>query len=530
MKKNSLFIILIMSILVKLNAGYVIHGIYLVDPLDDLKNYTLTFHKDYGPIAAVAIHTSFASGSGLNSIAIIPSDNSLLATVFPIAFLTGPDINFDVEVRDFHHDKTNDVYVLCGSRQIGPVARAFVAIVNSNLSQMRLYEYSEADMFYSIWVDYPTSAGIDPGWDYYACGTSGNQGVVCSIDRNSMQFSNFYITETDWEYHKIIAKQNTDYSLYFAASGRNNKYTQIGFSTFDPQFSAILAYEWVQNTDPESHCVVSEDILLNNSVILASSYQSAITLNPITYPIITPTQVTAYQFNFYSWADNSFYVQDIGTIQDGNNIRISVAGNARLSSGFRAWHAYAIGLSNNGTFINNFYGSGYDLYEHYKIRYQQGEEYTGGYYQENTTKRALFGTPLKSADDCDSHYTSDITILSPIDWSYFYLGDIPVASHIYSLHGSYDDDFVAYDECYPFKGGKTPEFAMPLPENETDIINYYDRITVKDTPSDTKYQIYSMTGQLIQTGTTNPDISTEQLTKGIYFLRLENGKAFKFVK
>jgi len=303
MKKILLFIILIMSILVKLNAGYVIRGIYLVDPLDDLKNYTLTFHKEYGPIAAAAIHTPFASGSGLNSIAIIPADNSLLATVFPIAFLTGPDIYFDIEVRDFHHDKTKDVFVLCGSRQIDPVARAFVAVVSSNLSQMLFFEYPEADMFYSIWVDYPTSTGIDPGWDYYVCGTSGNQGVVCSIDRNSMLFTNLYITETDWEYHKIIAKQNTDYSLYFVASGRNTKYSQIGFSTFDPQFSTILAYVWEQNTAPESQCVVSEDLLLNNSVILASSYQSAITLNPITYPIITPTQITAYQFNFYNWAD-----------------------------------------------------------------------------------------------------------------------------------------------------------------------------------------------------------------------------------
>ena len=228
--------------------------------------------------------------------------------------------------------------------------------------------------------------------------------------------------------------------------------------------------------------------------------------------------------------DNSFNIQDIGTILDGNNIRISVAGNAKLSSGFRAWHAYTISLSSTGTFINNFYGSGPVLYEHYKIRYQQGEEYTGGYYQNINSKRALFGTPLKSADGCDSHYTSDITILSPIDWSYFYLGNISVASHIYSLHGSYDEYFGAYYECYPFKGGGTPEFSMPLPAIKSEIITFYDRITVKDTPANTKYQIFSITGQLIQTGSTVPEISTAQLSKGMYILRLENGKAYKFVK
>ena len=46
----------------------------------------------------------------------------------------------------------------------------------------------------------------------------------------------------------------------------------------------------------------------------------------------------------------------------------------------------------------------------------------------------------------------------------------------------------------------------------------------------THYQIYTITGQLIQTGTANPNISTAQLSKGIYILRLENGKAFKFLK
>jgi hypothetical protein len=87
-----------------------------------------------------------------------------------------------------------------------------------------------------------------------------------------------------------------------------------------------------------------------------------------------------------------------------------------------------------------------------------------------------------------------------------------------------------YSECPPFKGGGNSEFAMLPPEKETEIIAFYNRIIVKEIPINTLYQIYSLTGQLIQTGTTNPDISTAQLSKGIYILRLENGKAFKFVK
>jgi len=55
-------------------------------------------------------------------------------------------------------------------------------------------------------------------------------------------------------------------------------------------------------------------------------------------------------------------------------------------------------------------------------------------------------------------------------------------------------------------------------------------VSAKEIPTNTNYQIYSVTGQLIQAGATTPDISTAQLSKGIYILRLENGKAFKFVK
>jgi len=53
---------------------------------------------------------------------------------------------------------------------------------------------------------------------------------------------------------------------------------------------------------------------------------------------------------------------------------------------------------------------------------------------------------------------------------------------------------------------------------------------IKDIPQNTHYQIYTITGQLISSGVATSNISTAQLGKGIYILRLENGKAFKFVK
>jgi hypothetical protein len=143
---------------------------------------------------------------------------------------------------------------------------------------------------------------------------------------------------------------------------------------------------------------------------------------------------------------------------------------------------------------------------------------------------ALFGSPINPTDVCDfeysNYYPASNTIqptqftLSPVDFSNKYLYTFYSAPEIMDV----------YHPCDVLKGRIAPEYSMLPPEKESEITIFYDHITVKETPSATKYQIYTVTGQLIQTGTTNPDISTVQLTKGMYILRLENGRAFKFIK
>jgi len=67
-------------------------------------------------------------------------------------------------------------------------------------------------------------------------------------------------------------------------------------------------------------------------------------------------------------------------------------------------------------------------------------------------------------------------------------------------------------------------------ENEIEIITFPDYIFLNNIKVNTNYQIYNVVGQLVQAGTSNSDISTAKLGKGVYILRLENGKSFKFVK
>jgi len=528
MKKQLFFLVLIMSILCPSMAGYRVRGINTFVPPQNLKNFTLTIDNGGIPVSAGSMYTNDGIGTGLNTIVIISSDPLINPSfAFPIDFLTSGQ-NFNMLVRDFHYDVHNNKYLLCGAREIGASSRAFVAEIDGSLSIMTYVEYTEADVFYSICV--PDIQMLD----YYVAGKRGNYGVVASVNRSFLQFTNFYTTNIEWEYHKIIAKPGFNTPIpTLVVSGRSPGYTRIGFTTFDTSFGSRNSYMWAQNTEPRSQCVVCTELVGINNIVIASSYQNKITLNPVTFPVLPPAQIPSYQFTFITASGllERYCVQDIGMINDIANLRISVAGFAIESSLTKTWHGYVLGLPGTSPMINNyFFGSTDELYQHYKIKCVYQRDYTGGYYENGMEMSALFGTPLQSAPNCDHPYTTPLPVYGLKDWSSFTLSSYQTMQHPYN-HSLFFPVPMIYNYCDPFKGSDdAPEFSMTPPENESEITNSYDRIAVKDTPSGTNYQIYSVTGQLIQSGTTNPDISTAQLSRGMYILRLETGKAFKFVK
>jgi len=532
MKKLFVFALIMSMLFVTARAGYVFRGMNVSAADQNLKNYTLTVDNN-GPVSAASTFTSSGEGHGRNSIVIIPADQIFPDAYFPISF-SGANEDFDIEVRDFHYiSGNNSMYVLCGSRETATDSRAFVAVIDGNLTTMHYNEYPEADVFYSIWAE--RLVAIPPAIGYYVCGKSGNHGVIASVDPLNLLFTNFYITNHEWEYHKIILKgYQMGANFGFIASGRNPNCTHIGFTVFSPPFNAVRSYMWEQRTNPLSHCVVSDNIGVNNAIILASSYQDRITLNPVTYPMPVSGQVLAYRFGVpVSWGQLGwFHIQDINTIRlNAATLRISVAGSFESGTNNNmAWHGYTIGLSATSTLRNNFYGAGpYGLCEHYKIRYdQQGYEFTGGYYQNSMQMCALFGTPLTPAPNCDYLATSSLPGIYGMTWSPFNLSSqTPLDRNFDSFVPKLPN--LTYDDCPPFKGGEPALKSMPI-EDESEIIALPDRITLSDIPANTNYQIYNTIGQLIQTGVTTPDISTVNLNKGVYILRLENGKSFKFVK
>jgi hypothetical protein len=508
---------LFLSILSTANAGYIIRGINTPSLSKYMKNYTLTFNQHGEPVAA---GTMIYPDTQEHSIVIVGADTNR-AYVFPILI---EDKNLIMEVRDFHYLPVSKQYILCGSCG-EKFTRGFIAIVDDNFNFMTFWVYEDADMFYSIWAEeLPNPYNI---LDYYVCGIKGGSGIIASIDRSNMQYTNFLSAKkaADWHFHKIITKLNSDSSLYFVASGRNSLCTQIGFTTFSPKFVKVVSYAWDQQTEPASHCVVSATFEFDNKIILASSFKNCLTLNPVYFPITH--HLRAYRFNFSD--ETSIYcVQDIDVYKEEI---ISVAGFKKSVYTFvpnRAWHGFTIGFVGNPMY-NNIYSSNSNVYEHYKTKFRKDEVFTGGFYQDFTSMGALFSTPLKPSI-CDN-YDAQRPVIETLTWYAMYFSYPPYSQPIEtsSLLNNYTMPIEI--TCAPFKGGATPEFAMPSQENGIEIITFYDYIKVKDAPINTSYQIYTVHGQLVQTGTTlSPDISTAQLCKGIYILRLENGKAFKFVK
>lgn len=478
------------------------------------------------PISAASMST-LGSTTVKNAIVIVPSGSNA-AYVFNVALPFESMLGTNTEVRDFHYVTELDRYVLCGSRG----GNAFVAEINSSFTSMEFVPCSDANVFYSILANFPS--GITNPLGYYLCGARGNLGVICSITPGTLQFSNFYITNEEWVYHKIITKRTAANSVRIVVSGKSPGNTRLGITVMSTLFTGMSSYMWAQNSSSASHCVVADYNADNTTVILASSYNNLLHL----YPINLNSLPVVSEFTFLLGPPNeTFYIKDIGVnpFVHTVNPRIAIAGimtDGLISFQNQAWYAYLTGLTWT-VLTNHIYyepSVGY-LFQHYKIRYNaQGNEYTGGYFENYAEKGVLFGSPINFTDICDRKHsvynpvniliTADLFALSPL---------INPDRIIYPFHRILNEtDFV--HPCDVLKGSSSPDLKMQQVEKEGEITTFIDRIIVKDTPMGTNYQIYNVVGQLVQEGTTNSDISTAKLGKGVYILRLENGKTFKFVK
>ena len=521
MKKKLFALTLILGVFCTAQAGYLIRGKTVYND-QEFKNFTLTLDHNDEPISAGSMMDDVDYG-----IVIVRANDPN-----PPFFRTTIDnINYPVEVRDFHHLE-NEKYILCGTIAYNGSACAFVAEVDlSSLGNLMYFViHPEADIYYSIWVG---NIQGSPLLDYYACGAKDNRGVIVDIDRVNLRPITLYEADIPWVYHKVIVKQTSSQTVSLVASGRDPDCRFVGFSVMDISSATSLNYYWRQQTEPASHSVLCDYIFTNNTIVLASSYQDVLTLNRVTFPV---SVLPAYRIPFRAPTDEIRYcVQDIGIFETNHvlNPRISVAGYYTASSSLQttAWFGSVVGLSVASIMKNYYFRPSNGRHEHYKIRGDQsGETYTGGHSEDGHSWGVLFGDPLKlTLVECDRRAERLISTIDLLSWYNFDLRAFPQSNYIPDVLDQSQDNMIVFYNCGPFKGATVPELAMPI-EDESEITAFHDRITLKDTPTNTNYQIYNTIGQLIQTGATNPDISTANLSRGVYILRLENGKTVKFVK
>jgi hypothetical protein len=446
-------------------------------------------------------------------------------------------------VKDIHYIKTNNTYVLCGTRGVGSLApKAFVAIIDGNFSQMIFKECPDASIFYSLWCDTDGTYGLP--LTFYVCGgTNTGQGVIAAIDPVFLTYTHFYLTEMPWEYHKITAKPFNPFEHssgpILVVSGRDYaKYPSIGYTALDLNFSTINSYYWMKN-NIESLCVVSDYTAPSSNtpyeVVLACSYANTVTLYLID---LSSAAVVEYTF----WDNNNkearYVIQDIGikNADDGYlaDPTVSVAGFYIKDPSSRehiAWHGLISSFSSMTNYYTYFSGNRDLYYEYYKIRYNNRREYVGGYFSDIRTSCSLFARPVPFDSDCDYRESIESSAakvrVSPFR---LYRGEfkplpiylIPSIEILLRIEESCGKFFDKEEDLMP-------ELIMPVKE-ESVITTYNDCITVKDLQKNTGYEIFNITGQIVQTGTSNPDISIAKLNKGMYILRLENGEVFKFVK
>jgi hypothetical protein len=378
--KKLFFLVLILSVLSYVNAGFIIKGISTPGYPYDLKNFTLTL-KNGEPVSAGSMWTTDGGGFEKNSVVVIFPDQYSYAIYFPLTF--GPNETFDIEVRDFHY--YDDQYVLCGSRKTEFGGRAFVAHIDGGLNYMDYVEYTEADRFYSICIP-------NPIFDYYVAGSSGTYGVVGSVSRTNLQLNNLYRTDNEWVCHKIIATPANSTTPRFIASGRDPACTRVGYCMFSPLFVGNT-YVWPQLSEQDALCVVCRHASEGNMVVLSSSYRGSVTLYPVTITAI-PT-ISAYQYSLSIVSSYTrFCVRDIGMNEaiDVPNPAVSVVGymtHNASSSTYQAWYGVT-GITILAPMNHKNYSLGNGQYEHHKIKYlPNGNIYTGGYFQDAFTMRAL---------------------------------------------------------------------------------------------------------------------------------------------
>ncbi len=491
--------------------------------LTDGSCYAYTLFDANSYIIAATEQGDYSVGGVKNRIVLIKTDLSF-NIINSVSFEDTTRGARNIEIHSI--DKGYDKILLCGSIDNS----AFIGDVDLNLNNLTIYEYSNANVFYSI-------------CRYGVCGKDNNYGLMFYLDDQNLGNLVGYQTQTPWEFHKVTYVGSVN-ELAFSGVDQNRNETGFAFFTFVPNYLIPLCcYGFSNSSNPNSYaCITADNYGSTEQCIVSTSYGSQI--NTFFFDDVLGNIVLRGNPKFTHPQNYEFYLQDV----EFSNNQFAWTGHFWDDStghlnGFYIRMDFDYNNLPNSPFFNvpfyNYYSSPNTDYKLYQVEQTFGDFSCVGYYNENNSTGVFTSFP-EITSYCDNtgsslgedHSIADISLYG-------------INLNSYSL-GS-DTNYILYPQPRIFNtdtceiipdenstnSQKSATNIKTFENKEAKIFVSGNELHVENAAEATDFRIFSADGKLIAKGTISASpISVSSYTSGFYTLVLMGEKtisSYKFV-
>ncbi|MDD4210692.1 MAG: hypothetical protein PHI52_10195 [Bacteroidales bacterium] len=524
--KNTIVIIfsLIFSIPYLSHAGY-----KKFQWLTDGSCYAYTLFDANSYIIAATEQGDYSVGGVKNRIVLIKTD---------LSFNIINSVSFEDTIRGVRDIKIHSIcpggngFIMCGSID----NNAIIADVDQNFNFLAVYEYSNANVFYSICA-------------YGVCGKDNNSGLMFYLDDQNLGNLDGYQTPTAWEFHKVTYVGSVN-ELAFAGVDENRNETGFAFFVFDNLNKILIplcCYGFNNSSNPNSYaCITADNHGSTEQCIVSTSYGSQINTffidDVLGNPILRGNPKFTHPQNYY------FYLQDVVFSQQWNNGIFSWTGYCfDVSSGYT--DAFYIRMDfdynnlPNSPFYNvpfyNYYASPNTDYKLYQVEHYFGDISCVGYYNENNSTGVFTAFP-EITSNCDNttsslgedHSIADISLYG-INLNSYSIGS-DTNYILYSQPRTFNTDTCeTIPDENPTNSQKSTTNIKTFDIDDAKIFVSGDELHIVNVKDVADYLILSADGKVLDKGKTGTfPISVSSFTPGFYTLVLKGEKtitSYKFV-
>lgn len=417
-------------------------------------------------------------------------------------------------------------FIMCGSID----NNAIIADVDRNFNVLNVYEYPDANVFYSI-----CQQGI--------CGKDNNSGLMFYLDNQNPGFLDGYQTTTPWEFHKVTYVSTIN-QLAFSGVNQYRNETGFAFFTFQPNYlTPLCCYSFSNLSNPNSYaCIAADNHGSTEQCIISTSFGTQITtffIDDVLGNFVlrgNPKFIHPQSYNFYL-QDVTFSPNDLfawtGHYLDGTS---------NYMNGFYIRMDFDYAYLPNSPFYNtpfyNYYASPNTDYKLYQVEHYFGISCVG-YYNENNSTGVFTALPeiISSCDNTSSPLVEDHSIadisLNRINLNPYNMYSLPSYT-LYPQTRTFNTDICNINPGEnPINAQKSATNIKTLDIDDAKAFVSGDELYIENVKDVTDYLILSADGKVLDKGKTGTfPISVSSFTPGFYTLVLKGEKtisSYKFV-